>query len=175
MFKAIVHCGQLVFVNYYLRRCEITACGQLSFTSAGDDYHWIYADGQFIGSHNGWNTAITVTIPGNVSVIAVKIVNTGGAGGLLGNFSDGSVTDDSWKCSSITPPDQWTLSTFDDSSWPSALATKVHDEQEVTPKITNKAKWIWIGTTYYSDLSITVYCRKKLGGRLTFKTAIVTL
>ena len=84
---------------------------------------------------------------------------------MLGNFSDGNVTDGSWKCSSVKPSDQWISSTFDDSSWPNALATEGQGGKWPNqPNIANNAKWIWAGNSYVYNGSTSniAYCRRKI-------------
>ena len=46
-----------------------------------------------------------------------------GFGGFLGVFSNGVVTDSSWKCneSSINPDDGWEQTNFTDNTWPNAF------------------------------------------------------
>ena len=87
-------------------------------------------------------------------------------GGLLGSFSDGRVTDGSWKCTLIIPSDRWTSSTYDDSSWPNALATEGQGGKwSPQPKVAINAKWIWACTSYVYNKSAsnTAYFRKKIG------------
>ena len=153
--------------------CKYNSCylytelGNLSFTSAGDNEHWVYADGQVLGHLNNWQKTITVIIPEKTNVVAVMIKDYGTVGGLLGNFSDGSVTDSSWKCTRDYY-DQWTMSTFDDSNWPNATASIGQGQGQghtwgIQPKIANDAKWIWAGSYKTIGSLVTVYCRKKIG------------
>ena len=46
-----------------------------------------------------------------------------GFSGFLGVFSNGLVTDSSWKCNetSITPDDGWKQTNFTDNTWPNAF------------------------------------------------------
>ena len=125
----------------------------------------IYADGQLIGFNNVWDETITVIIPETTTIVAVKIKNKSAAGGLLGSFSDGSVTDGSWQCTSTIASDQWTSSTFDDSSWPNALATEGQGGKwQILLNVAINAKWILAGTSYTfnESTSNTAYCRKKI-------------
>ena len=92
------------------------------------------------------------------------IKDYGVVGGLIGNFSNGAVTDSSWKCTRDLS-DGWTLPTFDDSTWPDAIATKGQGDKiwGVLPTIARNAKWIWIGPYETVKPSVTVYSRKRLG------------
>ena len=137
----------------------------MQFTATADNELWIYADGQQIGYHFNWPTTTTVTIPETTKVIAAKINDYDNVvGGFLGSFSDGSVTDSSWKCTR-NYSDEWKLSTFDDSAWPAAVATRGQGDRTwgTQPQIANNAKWIWAGSYETVNPTVTVYCRKRLG------------
>ena len=112
----------------------------------------------------GWFTAQTYFIS-TVSpvVIAIQGYNNGGGGGIIGSFSDGSVTDSSWKCTRNVSKD-WNMTNFDDSSWPNAQVLNL----QIFPwryypfdGISKSAQWIWSGS--FTDDYVTVYCRKKIG------------
>lgn len=135
----------------------------LTFTSAGDNEHWVYADGQELGHHDDWTKTLTVTVPYNTKVIAVMIIDYGVIGGLLGSFSDGRVTDSSWKCTR-NYFNQWQLATFDDRAWPAAEASREQGDVNwgIHPNIASNAKWIWAGRYVSAYKNTIVYCRKKL-------------
>ena len=148
---------------------------QLQFTATGDNELWIYADGDEIGHHNNWQTTIKVTVPQTTFVLAVKIYDYGVVGGLLGSFSDGSVTDSSWKCTR-TYSESWNLPLFDDSAWPAAVATRGQGDSiwGTQPSIAKNAKWIWAGAYETKSPSVTVYCRKQLSKNLYLFSNIIT-
>lgn len=106
----------------------------------------------------------TYTIPGaTFSIIAIQGHNYQSLGGIIGNFSDGLLTDDTWKCTRNFSAN-WYLATFDDCAWPSAVALEVANSSKwyKTPiGISMDAKWIWSGS--YDDEFVDVYCRKKIG------------
>ena len=130
----------------------------LTFTSLADDEHWVYADGVEVG-HGFIANRITVTIPDNTKLIAVKAVDYNNYAGFIGSFSNGAVTDGSWKCSRDLVTD-WQKLNFDDSKWSAPTATR--DNGDLSAKdIAKSAKWIWAGA--YNDAKTTVYCRKRLG------------
>ena len=134
------------------------------FTVTADNELWVYADGQEIGHHKDWKTTIKVTLPETTKVVAVKINDYGVIGGLLGSFSDGNVTDHSWKCSREYS-ESWNLPSFDDSAWPTAIATRGQGDSVwgTQPNIAKNAKWIWAGPYETKTSSVTVYCKKRLG------------
>ena len=111
-----------------------------------------------------WPTAITVTALTNATVVAVKILDYGGFAGFLGSFSDGSVTDSSWKCTTTAVSNNWTLPTFDNSAWPFAVATLINGDGPwgILTEIASNAKWIWSGSYVTGDAGATAYCRKML-------------
>ncbi len=138
----------------------------MKFYSSGDNEHWVYADGKLIGHLKDWTQTLTVTVPANTKVIAVKITDVGIVGGLLGSFSDGSVTDETWKCTRTVPQHTcWEKPDFDDSAWPAALATEIHGAEPWgwRPLISHSAKWLWNLQYPTIGASSTVYCRKRLG------------
>ena len=134
----------------------------IRFTSAGDNEHWIYADGVQIGHFAAYNTPNTVAITEETKLIAVKTYDFDTYGGLIGSLSNGVVTDGSWKCTREYKAG-WETLTFDDSNWPAATATRGQGDPgdwARIPAIASSAKWIWAGS--YGDTKITTYCRKKL-------------
>ena len=135
-------------------------------TTRADDESWIYIDGQLIVYNTVYFQTVTVIVPYTATVVAIQVFDTGGGwGGLLGSFSDGDVTDASWKCTK-TYSDGWNKSIFDDSAWPAAHAMIMNgDPSSPWPSATNiasNAKWIWAGS-YQSPTTSIVYCRKLLG------------
>ena len=152
-----------------LKQCFISVrglyaeCKDRNFTSFADDEQWIYADGLQIGHHVISSPAITVIVPKVTKVIAVKILDHNHYGYLAGSFSDGNVTDSSWKCTEDYY-DKWNFPTFDDSTWPAATASEGIVINSFLSKIANNARKIWAGTYFRKITSpLTVYCRKKLG------------
>ena len=165
-------------VHFLSIECHYNLCfkfiilaGSLIFQSTADDEHWIYANGVEIGHFTFPTSGAAllaydnpVTIPDNTSVVAVHIHNNGGLGGLLGSFSDGRVTDGSWKCTREFSED-WKSPSFDDSNWPAA-ATRDQDNPEWAKmtKVASSAKWIFAGS--FSDDQISVYCRTRIVSKI---------
>ena len=134
----------------------------IKFVSAGDNEHWIYADGAEVGHFAAYNTPNTVTISEDTKLIAVKTYDFDTYGGLIGSLSNGVVTDGSWKCTREYKAG-WESLNFDDSNWPAATATRGQGDPGDWARISaiaSNAKWIWAGS--YGDTKITTYCRKEL-------------
>lgn len=126
-----------------------------------DDRMTIFADGVQVGKDNGkWFMSKIYKFPATTQVIAIEGVNGGGPAGIIGSFSSGLVTDESWRCSNKLAPN-WNKADFDDSSWPGAVPVSRKDNLK-GPKIAKEAKWIWTGDIA-GDLK--VYCRAQLGRR----------
>ena len=126
----------------------------------GDDEAWVYIKGQQVGYGGpSWPTSATVIIPRTANVLAAKIYDWNSYGWFLGSFSDGIVTDNSWKCTTRYSVG-WNTPTFDDSVWPAAVSTVKNGLMVLG--IASNAELIWIGP-YGTCCQLTVYCRKKLG------------
>lgn len=121
----------------------------------------IFADGESLGQdNNNWRKATNFVIPGDTRVVSVEGRNTLWDSGILGSFSNGLVTNESWKCSNIWSPGL-NFPDFDDSQWPAAVAVA---ENGFSPwgyinGIDLAAKWIWTSLSQGYD---TVYCRLNL-------------
>ncbi|XP_078362112.1 uncharacterized protein LOC144646406 isoform X2 [Oculina patagonica] len=83
----------------------------------------VYADGSLVG-HNGgvWHATRLYSFSSKTKVIAVYVTNGPRyLSGFLGVFSNGVVTDSSWKCKETdSPEDGWEQANFTDDAWPSA-------------------------------------------------------
>jgi hypothetical protein len=146
--------------------CRYYSLDNLIFTSVGDDEHWVYADGVRVGEGHHWIKLVKSEIKNTTQVIAIKVKNTSGHGGLLGSLSDGSVvTDETWKCTGKLYA-SWTSVDFDDSEWNQPTAeTKDTVQRRIKPpmfeEIASSAKWIWTGPRYARKRKPKVfYCRK---------------
>ena len=62
------------------------------------------ADGKSLGTDSDWVVASIYLIPGDTRVISVFGTNGGSWYGILGSFSNGPVTNVSWKCNSDQYP-----------------------------------------------------------------------
>ena len=118
----------------------------------------MFADGVSLGKDDNWRSSTEYIIPGNTRVISVLGIDKGGQFGILGSFSNGMVTNASWKCEDDEYPG-WNSTDFDDSGWPAAVERATHGERpwyNITG-IASTAKWIW--TAGNPD---EVYCRLRL-------------
>ena len=118
----------------------------------------MFADGQSLGTDSNWVNPTTYHVPGNTRVLSVAGQDYGVAFGILGSISNGQVTNETWKCSSVLYPG-WTSPAFDDQDWPFARVIAKHGASPwgTIHGIAETAKWIWANNN-----EDTVYCRLKL-------------
>ena len=127
----------------------------------------MFADGRSLvldsATYNNWYVATKIIIPSGTKVVAIHAKDHGYVAGILGSFSNGQVTDATWKCHSSPVPSEWASADFDDSCWPAAVE---HGDHGSAPwgrimNISDDAKWIW---TKDNDGDNEVYCRVRLLG-----------
>ena len=131
---------------------------EFTATFTCDDKMEMFADGQSLGTDVYWANSTTYLVPGNTRVLSVAGENTGGPLGILGSTSNGQVTNETWKCSSVLSPG-WNSPAFDDQDWPFARVIAKHGDPPwgTIHGIEETAKWIWANNN-----EDTVYCRLKL-------------
>ena len=115
-------------------------------------------------AYDDLNEATRIIIPNGTKVFAIHAKDYYYDEGILGSFSNGQVTDATWKCHSSPVPNEWSSTDYDDSSWPAAVEHWDHGSSGWGIKIQNiadDAKWIWT-KKYIRDNE--VYCRVKLLG-----------
>lgn len=119
----------------------------------------MFADGVSLGQDNDWTSPTEYVIPGNTRVISVSGIDKGLQCGILGSFSNGMVTNASWKCNNVKYPG-WNFPDFDDSNWPAAVEVAKHGDEpwRKIAGITLTAKWIWT----FDKEDDNVYCRLNL-------------
>ena len=86
-----------------------------------------------------------------------------GFGGFLGVFSNGVVTDSSWKCneSSILPDSGWEQNEFTDDTWPSAFVRHDNSGQDRSTHVFGIPKDVhWISTENHN--ATRFICRRRL-------------
>lgn len=132
-----------------------------------------YVDGDFVTFMNSrkpvkdidcsklQTQAINFAIPNSTRVVAIAATGIPRAS-IIGSFSDGVVTDSTWKCNSDKEP-QWALPEFQDDQWKKAEETS--PEKGGTngmTEISSKAKWIHITA---DDSKQNLFCRlsRKIG------------
>ena len=120
----------------------------------------MFADGRSLGKSNrDWIRATDFVIPGNTRVISVMAKARRFDHGILGSFSNGLVTNESWKCTKRWYLG-WNSPHLDDRTWPAAVVLGKHG---VSPwgniaGISTAAKWIWTAGPGFS----TIFCRLNL-------------
>ena len=132
---------------------------EFNATFTCDNEREIFADGQSLGTDTDWSNPTTYLVPGNTRVLSVAGKDHGGGYlGILGSTSNGQVTNETWKCSSVLSPG-WNSPDFDDQDWPFARVIANHGDHPwgTVHGIAETAKWIWANNN-----EDTVYCRLKL-------------
>ncbi|KAK7437232.1 hypothetical protein VKT23_018674 [Stygiomarasmius scandens] len=136
----------------------------LKVAYAVDDSATLFVNGENIATHNLWLTADTfcVSLKPCMNVIAFNASNVGGPAALLVTaevtYTDGTtshiVSDQSWRTSGDSIPDGFEQLSFDDSSWPLAIAEGAYPNEDFanygTIPIAGSdalslapARWIW--------------------------------
>ena len=131
-----------------------------------------YVDGDFVTFMNSrkpvkdidcsklQTQAINFAIPNSTRVVAIAA--TGKGASIIGSFSDGVVTDSTWKCNTKNETN-WTLPEFDDKRWEEAEETlpQKGGTNGIT-EISSKAKWIHITA---DNSTQNMFCRlsRKIG------------
>ena len=131
---------------------------EFTATFTCDNEMEMFADGQSLGTDSNWQNPTTYHVPRNTRVLSVAGKDTGHALGILGSTSNGQVTNETWKCSSVLSSG-WNSPDFDDQDWPFARVIANHGDHPwgTVHGIAETAKWIWANNN-----EDTVYCRLKL-------------
>ena len=112
-----------------------------------------------------------ISIPDGAYLITVEMRNILGNSGFIGHFSNGQVTDNSWKSSQQFEKD-WQKPSFNDNGWlpASVIKDKAASSLANIKDISSNAKWIGIASE--STSKSTVYCRKLLSKFFHFQTCL---
>ena len=164
-----LNCGQHNEHNFKDRLVNLTLFPLVSISSTtgfvgiltGNQNLTVFADGCLVG-HNGGSSvdAKWFSFSSKTKVIAVSVTNipSGEIGGFLGIFSNGVVTDSSWKCNGTQGPvNGWEQTNFADDLWPSAFmrfnnsVTKVYG---IPPHVR------WITDSPTNHLATRIICRR---------------
>ena len=123
----------------------------------------VIANGVEIGEEVTKGKTTTFTLPKALQVLVVLATHYSiDAPGILGSFSNGVVTDETWKCTGEPVSSGWGTSDYDDSQWPTAVeygnntnpALPLWEGQGILPS----AKWIWVA----NRTSGNIYCRVRI-------------
>ena len=158
---------------------------------AVDNSVQVWADNELRGSASGWAPATEITMSSATTIVALQVTNDGGSAGVLASFSNGAITDASWRCTSSAPSGDgelslsymymyvltpalygctstcttaWRTDSFDASSWSVASTDGSNGVQPwgLVEDIAASAQWIWTSNT-----ASTVYCRIDISSCLT--------
>ena len=147
--------------------CEVWLWSHFTgFITCDNECTSVFADGSSLvldnATYNKWTVATKIIIPSGTKVVAIHAKDHGGPAVILGSFSNGQVTNTTWKCHSSPVPSEWASADFNDSSWPPAVVPKDNGSALWGRKIQNisdVAKWIW---TEDKDVDNDAYCRVTL-------------
>ena len=105
-----------------------------------------------------WTNSTPYLVPGNTRVLSVAGKDSWVALGKLGSTSNGQVTNETWKCSSVLSSG-WNSPNFDDQDWSFSRVIAKHGAEpwRKIRGIAETAKWIWANNN-----KDTVYCRLTL-------------
>ena len=95
--------------------------------------------------------------PLDVEVVAVFVKSRAGTSGFIASFSNGIVTDKTWKCATRSPRN-WYATDFDDGQWPAATEHSDNSGNEKVNGIAAKAKWIGPSDRFARYF----YCRRRM-------------
>ena len=104
---------------------------------------------------------IIILLVAGTEVIGIKCEDEVGLGMVLASFSNGQVTDSSWKCSNTYFPG-WSTPGFDASTWERAYEIAKNIDGAPWNHISgilNNAEYIWT-RNWDRHGKDTVYCRK---------------
>ncbi|KAL9980686.1 hypothetical protein ACROYT_G009304 [Oculina patagonica] len=98
----------------------------------------------------------------NTKIIAVSVINgPGWIGGFLGVFSNGVVTDSSWKCKETSSPENgWEQANFDDDGWRYAYIRQNNSGLSVSIRVDGippNVHWISPANNY----ATRIICRRR--------------
>lgn len=131
---------------------------------AGDDKLTLFADGGLVGRKSGpWDEAKWFSLPSKTRTIALSVENTqAGVCALIGVFSNGIVTDSTWKCKETNNPEHgWEQTNFTDDTWPFAYIRDKSDVKGIPPYVH------WISPQNYHSNGFI--CRRRLSTEETIR------
>ena len=127
---------------------------------AGIEYLKVFVDGCLVGHNNDiWHAATWISFPSETKIVAVSVYHeTGSPSGFLGVFSNGVVTDRSWKCKRNNSPENgWEQTNFSDDAWPYAHVMSYNNSVSKVIGIPSNTHWIRPA----HDRTNRFYCRRR--------------
>ncbi|XP_078362117.1 uncharacterized protein LOC144646410 isoform X2 [Oculina patagonica] len=125
----------------------------------GDDNLTVFANGCLIGhDRDSWDDSKWFSFSSKTRLIAVSVNNNPkNKGRFLGIFSNGVVTDSSWKCKETHSPENgWEQTDFNDDAWPHAY---IRDNNSVTQVYGIPSNVHWISPA--NHLAKRFICRRR--------------
>ena len=110
-------------------------------------------------TENAWPRRLV--LPKNAQSVTIKVRKySNQMAGILASFSNGNITDGSWRCVESTNCN-WESNSCSSVLWENASVVRnnVVSTPARYPEIASSAKWIWI--SYHSPA--TVWCKKTFG------------
>ena len=98
-----------------------------------------------------WWATERFTLPGDIKAVTIKANNTGDVGGILASFSNGVLTDSTWKCpdmSSCTTAECENAATWQDATAYGVSENKPPPWKRRLANIESTAQWIWAINQY---------------------------
>jgi len=123
----------------------------------------VFADGIVVGDNSDnkglWWLAKWISFSGETKTIAVSVYNKPEwSGGFLGVFSNGVVTDRSWKCIETNKPGiGWEETSFNDDAWPHAYMSFSNSVSKRVYGSPSSAYWIHPA----NKRAIRYFCRRR--------------
>ena len=120
-------------------------------------------DGQQLpkaANDSDWKTTSTYHLPAGYQLLAVEAFDSGAPAGILASLDDGTVTDSSWKCSSVHEANWESVEFTESSNFKNATEIGQHGMEPwgTMPRIAANATWIWTAAN-----DTLIYCRKTIG------------
>lgn len=100
-------------------------------------------------------------LPKGTQSVTIKVHNCSNQNGILASFSNGNVTDGSWRCTNSTFCN-WKLNNCASVTWEDASVIANNSDNLTLaryPEIASNAKWIWLR----DSSAIAVWCEKTFG------------
>ena len=109
-----------------------------------------------------WEETERFTLPGDTKVVTIKAYNPGYVGGILASFSNGVVTDGTWRCADMSLCITTECENF--VAWQGAKTYGINGKNPPPWKrklndIDSTAQWVWVDDKF----ARRVWCKKTFG------------